>query len=259
MARRDYLSHKKLETVGRLAGGIAHDFNNYLGSILADADLALADLPPGSACGEEVDRIRTVAIRASETVRELLVYMGQEHSQIGLVDLSQLVQEMLALLKSSIKGHARLTTNLAKDSLLVFAEAPELRQLVMNLVLNASDALGQGGAEIQVTTSRTTITQKDSESVLGPGEYARLDVLDNGGGMSHDVQARIFDAYFTTKKSGRGLGLSIVQRIVHRYGGAVRCYSASGEGTRFTVMLPLASASEREPSVPESTPELAPS
>ena len=245
-AHRQGVLQEKLETVGVLAGGIAHDFNNLLGGILADAELVLADLPPGSACAEHVARLRTVAIRASEIVRELMVYSGQDQGQVTDVDLSLLVEEMLALLKVSISKQARLAADLAGNLPAVPAEAAELRQLVMNLILNASDAVRATGGEIRVATSRVTITQEGAAADLAPGEYVQLDVSDTGRGMSREVRARIFDPYFSTKRSGGGLGLSVVRRIVRRYGGAIRCHTVAGEGTHFAVLLPCAGTAEPE-------------
>ena len=246
LAHRKTLFHKKLETIGVLASGIAHDFNNLLASIVADADMALADLPPGCACGEEVERLRAVALRASEIVRELMIYAGQEQAEMTPVNLSLLVEEMLGLLKVSIARQARITTDLAANLPAVFAEASELRQVAMNLILNAADAVRVTGGEIHVATSHATISRGESGPEIAPGEYIKLDVFDTGRGMPREVQARIFDPYFTTKRSGWGLGLSVVRRIVRRYGGAIRCESAEGKGTHFVVLLPCAGGAERE-------------
>jgi len=245
LAHRQKLFRKKLETIGILASGIAHDFNNLLGSILADAEMALADLPAGCACGEDVERLRTVAIRASEIVRELMIYAGQEQAEMTAVDLSLLVEEMLGLLRVSIPKQARITTDLASNPPAVLAEAAELRQLVMNLVLNAADAVKVDGGEIHVATSRATIGRADAGPEAAPGDYVRLEVFDTGRGMPREVQARIFDPYFTTKRSGGGLGLTVVRRIVRRYNGAIRCESAAGAGTHFAVLLPCAASAER--------------
>ena len=240
LVRRQSLLHKKLETVGVLAGGIAHDFNNLLASILADAELALAELPPGSASGEDVERIRTVAIRASEIVRELMVYAGQDNGQMTDVDLSLLVEEMLGLLKVSISKRAKLRTDLVSNPPAIYAEAAELRQMVMNVILNASEAVSATGGEIHVATSRVIVSPSESGPELVAGEYVRLEVSDNGCGIAREAQARIFEPYFTTKRFGTGLGLSVVRRILRRYHGVIKCQSTPGKGTRFEVLLPCA-------------------
>lgn len=251
------LFHKKLETIGILAGGIAHDFNNLLGSILADADVALAHLPHGSAGVEDVTRLRAVAIRASEIVRELMVYAGQEQGQMTNVDLSSLVEEMLGLLKVSIAKDARLSTDLAGDLPPVRAEAPELRQLVMNLILNASEAIQGTGGEIHIATCRVTIGRDEPGLQLAPGEYVRLDVFDTGRGISRDLQDRIFKPYFTTKKSGGGFGLGVVRRVVQKYGGAIRCDSQAARGAHFAVLLPRASG--KKAAIPSTASKATPS
>jgi PAS domain S-box-containing protein len=241
--QEEALVRQKLESVGLLAGGIAHDFNNFLGSILADAELALLDLPSHSPSCEQVARIRAVAIRASEIVRELMIYAGQDKANPQPVDLSLLVEEMLQLLKVSITKHATLKTDLASNPPSVRADAAELRQLVMNLILNASEAIEEGEGEIHIRTSRVEFTQEAAAKagLGGAGEYVRLEVTDSGRGMTAQEQARIFDPFFTTKLAGRGLGLSVVQRIVQTHSGSIRIKSAPGRGTRFVVLLPATS------------------
>ena len=241
LVRRQALIHKRLETIGHVAAGIAHDFNNLLATIVAYAELALADPPPWDAA-VTVERIHAVAIQASEIVRELMVYAGRDEGEMTAVDLSVLVKEMLDLLKVSITKQARITTDLASSPPAVFAEVAELRELVMNLILNASEAVRTAGGDIHVTTSPVVLTATESDAGLSAGTYIRLEVSDTGDGMSADVQARVFEPFFTTKQSGTGIGLSVARRIVRRYGGSIHCRSAPGQGARFVVLLPCASA-----------------
>ena len=152
--REQALASQKLESLGILASGIAHDFNNLLGTILADAELALTEVAPGSACGEEIQRIRTVAIRASEIVRELMNYAGQGDTALEPVDLSLLLQEMLQLLRISIPKCTELKTDFARHLPPVLANAPQLRQVAMNLIINAAEAIGPEGGVIHLVTSR---------------------------------------------------------------------------------------------------------
>jgi two-component system, cell cycle sensor histidine kinase and response regulator CckA len=258
MVRRQTLRQRKLETIGALAGGIAHDFNNLLGSIIADAELALHN-PVPSRFSEGMERIRRVAVRAAEIVRELLVYTGQDEGQVTPVDVSSLVEEMLALLRVSICKNARIITDLALHPPAVFGEAAELRQVVMNLILNASDALRGSGGDIFVATSRTVISEAGPVLQVPPGEYIRLEIADTGHGMPAEVQARIFDPSFSTKPNGRGLGLSVVKGIVQRYGGYIQCNSAPGEGTQFIVLLPCLNCAEHYPRrLPRPEPYRAP-
>ena len=260
LVRRQALIHKRLETIGHVAAGIAHDFNNLLATIVAYAELALADRPPWGAA-VTVERIHAVALRASEIVRELMVYAGRDEGEMTAVDLSVLVAEMLDLLKVSITKQAGITTDLASSPPAVFAEVAELRELVMNLILNASDAVRTTGGEIRIATSPVILSAAESGPELPAGTYMRLEVSDTGNGMSADVQARIFEPFFTTKQFGKGIGLSVAQRIVRRYGGSIYCQSAPSQGARFVVLLPCAGAGLNCHAAPEpeaSGPCLAP-
>ena len=243
-SQEQVLATQKLESLGVLASGIAHDFNNMLGGILAQSELALAEVPAGSSVAEEVNSIRTTALRAAEIVSQLLAYSGEERTSFEPVDLSRLVGEMLQLLGVSISKQSLLKTDLAAELPAVRANAPQIRQIVMNLVTNASEALPQGGGSITVTTARVS---RDAGSISGTDlperDYVRLEVADTGCGMNDEIQARIFDPFFTTKFAGRGLGLASVQGIVRSHGGAIKVVSAPGQGTRFEILLPCA----REP------------
>jgi hypothetical protein len=233
---------QKLESVGVLAGGIAHDFNNLLGSILADTELAMSELSDGTSPMEEIHNIRTVAIRAAEIVRELMTYAGREEANRDLVDVSWLVQEMLQLLKVSISKHALLKTDLRKDLPPVLGNAPQLRQVAMNLIINASEAIGEKGV-ISIATSHVRGGRDlapNSAQELPQGDYLSLEVSDTGRGMSEEEVTRVFDPFFTTKFAGRGLGLAVVQGIVRAHGGAIHLVSSPGRGTKFQVFLPCA-------------------
>jgi two-component system cell cycle sensor histidine kinase/response regulator CckA len=233
------LATQKLESLGVLASGIAHDFNNMLGAIFAQSELALSELPAGSSAAEEIDSIKTVSLRAAEIVHQLLAYAGEEGTGFEPVDLSRLVGEMLQLLGVSISKQSVLTTELAENLPAILASAPQLRQMVLNLITNASEAFGEDGGVITVRTARICGDPVAlSGTDLSGRDYVRLEVSDNGCGMSEEVQARIFDPFFTTKFAGRGLGLAAAQGIVRRHGGAIKVVSAPGQGTRFEVFLP---------------------
>jgi two-component system cell cycle sensor histidine kinase/response regulator CckA len=240
---------QKLESVGVLAGGIAHDFNNFLGSILSDADLALEELSSGSPPVEEIRRIKTVAIRASEIVRQLMIYAVQENAHRELVDVSWLMEEMAELIKVSISKYGSLKMDLSKNLPLVLGNRAQIRQVVMNLIINASEAL-KGKGVIRVATSQVTGGRNlapDSPTELREGSYIRLSISDTGRGLTEEERARIFDPFFSTKFAGRGLGLAVVQSIVRAHGGAIDVVSAPGHGTTFHIFLPCAEgAEERE-------------
>jgi PAS domain S-box-containing protein len=225
------LANQKLESLGVLAGGIAHDFNNLLGSIHANAEIAEAEGADGSFANEEIQAIKAISIRASEIVRQLMIYAGHESSDSRPVDLSRLVREMLDLIGISISKSAVLKTDLAPDLPTIMGNGPQIQQVVMNLVLNASDALGEAAGVITVTTASV------------PGDRVRLEVSDTGTGIVREAQARIFDPFYTTKFGGRGLGLAVVLGIVRAHKGEIELASAPGQGTTFRVFWPASGAS----------------
>jgi CheY-like chemotaxis protein/two-component sensor histidine kinase len=162
-----------------------------------------------------------------------MIYSGQDKADLGPVDLSRLVGEMLELLRVSISKHAVLKTDLPKDLPAVRGNATQLRQIVMNLIINASEAIGQKDGVVEVTASLAA-----GGTDLPEGDYLRLEVSDTGCGMTEEQKARIFEPFFTTKFAGRGLGLAVVQGIVRAHGGTVNLISAPGQGTRFQILLP---------------------
>ena len=246
--QEEALAGQKLESLGVLAGGIAHDFNNLLGGILAQAELAEKELATGSPPGPELETIKNVAIRAGEMVRELMVYSGRDEASLGPVDLSRLVEEMLELLKISISKHAALKVELPKDLPAVRANAVQIRQIVMNLITNASEALGDKEGVISVSIAQVESSQ--SASAEGPADadcgHLRLEVSDTGCGMTEGIVARIFDPFFTTKLAGRGLGLAAVQGIVRSHGGTINVVSVPGRGSQFQILLPCSGMAARD-------------
>jgi two-component system cell cycle sensor histidine kinase/response regulator CckA len=249
-SQQEALSRQKLESLGVLAGGIAHDFNNLLGSILTTSELVLSELPDGSPAHDGVESITKVADRAAGIVRQMMTYAGQESPTLEPLDLSLLVKEMLELLKVSISKRALLTVNLPEGLPAVRANAAQLRQVAMNLITNASEALGDREGIIFVTIEHIRSEPgplADSPSNLMQAPYLRLVVSDTGCGMTEDLQANIFDPFFTTKFTGRGLGLAAVQGIVRAHGGAINVSSTPGEGSRFEVLLPCSSQPVQSP------------
>jgi PAS domain S-box-containing protein len=242
-AQEEAFDRQKLESLRVLTAGIAHDFNNLLGGILAEAELAETEMAEDSSPREEIQTIKAVAIRASEIVRQLMIYSGQDKPDAEPVDVSRLVEEMLDLLKVSISKRVILKIDLLKNPPPVLANPAQLWQIVMNLVINASDAIGDRAGVINVSTSPVSIGPDLAPSGLAnlpPGAYLRLEVSDTGRGMTEEAKARIFDPFFTTKFPGHGLGLAVVQGIVRSYGGAINIESTPGKGTRFEVLLPCA-------------------
>jgi PAS domain S-box-containing protein len=249
--REAALARQKLESLGVLAGGIAHDFNNLLGGILAEAELVEADVSVGSASRAEIVRIKSAAVRGAEIVRELMIYAGQDQvSGMEPVDLSRLVEEMLELLKVSISKKIVLKTSLDEKLPIVWAQAPQIRQVVMNLVINAAEAIGSEQGVIKVSTSRSARTPgQDDVRNSASAEYVKMAVSDTGCGMTEELRAKIFDPFFTTKFAGRGLGLAVVLGIVRDHDGTVDVVSAPGQGATFEVFLPC--TSKKPPTTPD--------
>ncbi len=239
--QEEALARQKLEGMGVLASGIAHDFNNLLGGILASAELAVAERADGSFGNEELLRIQTAAIRGAEIVRQLMIFGGAESPAFEPVDLSFLIEEMLQLLKISISKHATLEIDLGKNLRAAQANPTQIRQVVMNLVTNASEAIGKRQGVIRVTTGLRKIGRESAAmgaANLPDGDYVQLEVSDTGCGITPQVIARIFDPFFTTKHAGRGMGLAVVQGIIRSHGGAIHLVSAPGQGTTFRILLP---------------------
>jgi two-component system, cell cycle sensor histidine kinase and response regulator CckA len=224
------LAKQKLESLGVLAGGIAHDFNNLLGSILAETELALSDAATVQS-ERHLRKIRNVSVRAAEIVRELMTFAGGESSAFERVDVSRLVQEMVELLKVSISKRVILKVNLGDNLPPVDGNAAQLGRVVMNLITNAAEAIGEDCGAITLTTAVVPVTGSAGASVC-------LEVADTGCGMTETIQDSIFDPFFTTKFAGRGLGLAVVQGIVRSHGGSIHVCSVPGEGTAFQVVLP---------------------
>jgi PAS domain S-box-containing protein len=239
LAREEAIARQKMESLGVLAGGVAHDFNNILGGILGQAELMEEELPLGSPLSEEIQRIKTAAVHGSEIVRELMIYSGRDTKDFESVDISRLVEEMLELLKASISKRVTLKFDRGENLPEAWGHAPQIRQVVMNLIINASEAIGEDEGVIQVTTSRVAGRDLVSGSAVGSseGEYVLLKISDTGCGLTEEQKARIFDPFFTTKLDGRGLGLSVVHGIVHSHRGAIHVASNPGQGATFQVYL----------------------
>ncbi len=239
------LHAQKLESLGLLAGGIAHDFNNLLTCVLGNAELGHAGLPPDSPVHDRLAQIETAARRAAEMAGQMLAYSGQGRLTVRRMDISATVREMASLLRSSIRKTSVLDLRLADGIPAIEADASQLQQVVLNLITNAAEAIaGQPGTitlrTARVEADRTLLDRFQMAENLPEGSYVGLDVTDTGCGMTGETLSRMFDPYFTTKFTGRGLGLAAVLGIVRGHRGALRVVSAPGEGTSFTVLFPAA-------------------
>ncbi len=236
---------QKLESLGVLAGGIAHDFNNILMAILGHCELALRRLPPESSAKSNIEEIKNSANKAAELSNQMLAYSGKGKFIIEPLDLSKIVVEMQQMLAVSVSKKALLRYQLAEQLPSVEADATQLRQVILNLVINASDAIGGANGVIAVTTGVMDCQQSDLQESwineeLAEGQYVYLEVADTGSGMDRKTINRIFDPFFTTKFTGRGLGMAAVLGIVRGHKGAIKIYTEEGQGTTFKVLLPAA-------------------
>ncbi|WP_052572010.1 hybrid sensor histidine kinase/response regulator [Geothrix fermentans] len=255
---------QKLESLGVLAGGIAHDFNNLLTVVLGNLNLAQLKMTDASPARPYLANMEAAVLRATELTKQMLAYSGRGHFEVRPHDLNAVVRDLTQLLEVSISKKVRLQLDLAPDLPPIQADAAQFQQVVMNLVTNASDAIGDRDGSIHIATSArdldaAALRQEFRIEAPRPGRHVILEVQDTGCGMSPDVLDRIFDPFFTTKAAGRGLGLSAMQGILRGHGAGLSITSQVGWGTRFRLCFP---AADRSPAVnrgAEPTPAEVPS
>jgi PAS domain S-box-containing protein len=252
---------QRLESLGVLAGGIAHDFNNLLEVILGSAELALMDIAPEAQQRIWVEKIELTARRASELTKQMLAYAGQVTCVAEPLDVNVLVAEMENLLKVSISKKVVLNHERGAEVASVEADASQMRQVIMNLIMNASEAIGDESGRVTIRVSEVEV---NGESVsrtcvgddLSAGRYVSLEVTDTGCGMDAETRSRLFDPFFTTKFAGRGLGLASVLGIIRAHRGAIEVRSELDEGSTFRILLPVAASSMRARSKDRDSPDL---
>jgi len=234
---------QKLKSLGILAGGIAHDFNNLLVAVLGNADLALLQLPKGASGYQNVQEIKTAAMRARELTNQMLAYSGKGRFVVSSMQLGDVVREMGQLLEAAIPKKVSLRYDLADNLPTVEVDSAQIRQVVMNLVTNAAEAMGDQGGQITLKTGhqladeaylKSSYLQQD----LPAGDYVFLEVSDDGCGMDPSTRERLFEPFFTTKFQGRGLGLAAVLGIVNGHHGTIKVQSEPGHGSSLQVLLP---------------------
>jgi signal transduction histidine kinase len=246
------LQAQKLESLGLMAGGVAHDFNNLLTAMLGYAGLAATHVPPESRVAGMLQQIERAARRASELVQQLLTFAGRARLELRPCHLSRLVDEMGRLLETVVSRRAVLRLDLAPDLPLVWGDPTQLRQVVMNLITNASDALGGRDGTIVVRTASRRAGAESLRSDYVPGElpegdYVAIEVSDTGCGMSAETLARLFDPFYTTKAEGHGLGLAAILGIVRGHGGTVHVRSEPGRGSTVELLFPAHAGRAAEP------------
>ncbi|MCK4511866.1 response regulator, partial [bacterium] len=235
---------QKMETIGEMAGGIAHDFNNLLTGVLGNIELGLLQVERGSPAARSFTEARVSAERAADLSRQMLAYSGKGNFVIEAVDVNVLVSEIGSLLEVSVSKNVALSYDLHRGLPPVVADVTQLHQVLLNLVTNASDSIGDEGGVVAI---RTGLRDCDSaylretylDDNLAEGDYLFIEVTDTGCGMDPETMQRIFDPFFSTKFTGRGLGLASALGIVRGHSGAIKVASGEGSGTTFTVLLPV--------------------
>lgn len=249
---------QKFESLGTLAGGVAHDFNNILMSIMGYAELTLSELPPGK-LHDNVNLIQTAARRAADLTRQMLDFTGKTAFNLAPVNLSELVKEMASLLSVAISKKIAVTYELS-DDIVVMADQAQLRQIVLNLIMNASEAIGDNEGKLIIRTGKTNRYDSLLKSAIMSNleenneHYAFFEVADTGCGIASDMLKKIFDPFFTTKFTGRGLGLSAAMGIIKSHRGAIHVASELGAGSRFRIFVPTV---DRTPTSEDNEAELA--
>lgn len=233
----------KMKALGVMAGGIAHDFNNVLAAVLGNAELAMEMLPDDAPARQRLRDIVTASTSATELCSQMLAYAGRGAISKQTLEMNALVREISGLLRVAVSKKATLELELHEGPLGVLADRSQLRQIILNLINNASDAIGDEAGRIIVRTCVDSYSEEElyarfPRAGLAAGEFVEVSVSDSGIGMNAETQAEIFDPFFTSKPAGTGLGLAAVQGIVRRHDGAIAVESVPGAGSTFTVLLP---------------------
>ncbi len=258
---RRLLQKDKLESLGLLAGGIAHDFNNLLVGIMGNSSLALETISSNNPARPVLKDVILASETAANLTRQLLAYAGKGRFVIEPVDLSDLVRQISTLVQTSIPRSVQLRMELMDRLPCVEADVTQMQQVIMNLVMNAAEAIGEDQGTVLITTGVQHVDEDYIATVLvpaqiSPGEYVSLQVHDTGTGMTQETMDRIFDPFFTTKFTGRGLGLAAALGIVRGHKGAIKVYSTLGQGTTFKLLFPATeqqAAATPHPLPPQAT------
>jgi len=228
-----------------MASGIAHDFNNLLVAMLAQTTLAMRKLPVDAPVRTHIQKAVLAAEQAAGLTRQMLAYSGGGQMEMEPININQMIQSNIHLCQAAIAKNVSLHTNLDSDLPLIEADRSQLQQVIMNLILNAAEAVETGDGSVRVSTGRQLLTAEDTHfwhwtgAALPSGEYIALTVCDTGTGMSPETRARIFDPFFTTKEYGQGLGLAAVLGIVRDHQGGLHVKSQLGKGTTFQLLFPI--------------------
>lgn len=246
---RRLLHAQKLESLGIMAGGIAHDFNNLLMAILGNLDVALTELPPVAAARASIEQAIQAARRAADLTRQMLAYSGKGRFMVKGINLNDMITENAHLFKAVIPKTVTFSTHLDHGLPPIMADPGQVQQIIMNLLTNAAESMGEAGGLVTLTTAETTcddhfLEQSMLQEKPAAGRFVCLEVTDTGCGMDEETKQRLFDPFFTTKFTGRGLGMSAVSGIVRGHGGAIVVDSEAGKGTTVRVLFPVAATEQ---------------
>ncbi len=246
--RQELLQAQKMESIGRLAGGVAHDFNNMLTVIQGHSQMAMMRMDKSAKYYNDLKQINKAAIRAANLTRQLLLFSRKQESEFAPVNLNKTIRGLSKMLGRLVGEDIKIHENLEEKVRLVRADEGQIEQVITNLVVNARDAMTDGG-DIKVTTENVIIKKKDDRNAeVRPGQYVKLAIEDTGPGIDEKIINKIFDPFFSTKGPGRGtgMGLSVVHGIVKKHEGWINVESSPGKGTLFEIFLPLSSEQEKE-------------
>ncbi len=241
---RQFLHAQKLESLGIMAGGIAHDFNNLLTVIIGNLELSGMQLDGTSQVAIRIEQAMQASLRAADLTRQMLAYSGKGVFELKKLDLNHLIKENSDLFRTTVPKSITMTTEISTTLPPVLGDAGQMQQVIMNLITNAAEAIGCEPGNIMIATSvedcdRTLLQQSRLEQKPPPGRYVSIDVTDSGCGMNEETQRRIFEPFYTTKFTGRGLGMASVMGIIKSHNGAIILYSEQGFGSTFKVLLPI--------------------
>jgi two-component system, cell cycle sensor histidine kinase and response regulator CckA len=242
---------QRREAIGVLSGGIAHDFNNLLGVMMGYVSLAKIQFPDQHPAFQQLGKAVTAIDRAAELTQQILAYAGKGKNQIATIDIGEEIRQHVSLFNVSMPKNVALSMHLPSAPVYVSGDPAQIKQVIMNLIANGADAIGNKPGEVSITLAEVTLANEElvhygmfTNTTLNKGRYALIEIGDTGGGISKDIMDNIFDPFFTTKFTGRGLGLSAVLGIIRGHEGGIAIESTEGKGTLFRIIIPVSAASE---------------
>ena len=232
---------QKMESIGTLAGGIAHDFNNIMAIILGNTELALDDVPKWNSAHSSLEEIKKASLRAKNIVKQLLSFSRKTDQKLQPIQITSVIKDALKFLRSTIPTTINIHRDIQTTEETILADPTQINQIIMNLCINASQAMEQTGGDLNVTVAKVILDNNSAKDYpdLKSGDHVKIMISDTGPGIDPEIIDQIFDPYFTTKNTGTGLGLAIVYNIIKAHEGKIKAESKPGLGTTITVLLPV--------------------